>query len=66
MYIPYQFLIAMENERLRDAARRQLVADYCDCAACLARADGRALKPRRGLGRLRRAFGRRPAASAIV
>jgi hypothetical protein len=68
MYIPYQFVIAIENDRLRAAGRRQLlVDDCCDCAACLARADERSLKSLRSLGRrLARAFGRRPAVGAVA
>jgi hypothetical protein len=68
MYIPYQFLIAIENDRLRTAERHQLRVAACrDRAARLAREDDRAVKPYRGLGgRVTRAFGRRPAAGAIA
>lgn len=54
MYIPYQFLVVIENDRLRTAARRQPRVP-------------KARKPRPGLGgRVSRAFGRRPAVEAIA
>jgi len=62
MYIPYQFLIAMENDRLRTLERQQLRRMACREAAVSRRTRERG-EPSRGLGRrVTRAFGRRPAA----
>lgn len=68
MYIPYQFLIAIENERLQTAARRQLrVAVRRDNAARLARpADGPGRHPRSLGRRVTRAFGHRTPAKAAA
>ena len=69
MYIPYQFLMAIENDRLRTAARDQQRAAACrDRAARLAReTEFAARQPRHGLGRrVARAFGRRPTAGAVA
>jgi hypothetical protein len=64
MYIPYQFLMAIENDRLRDTARHRVRAQACrERNARIAReAEFEARQPHRGLGRrVARTFGRRPA-----
>jgi hypothetical protein len=69
MYIPYQFLIAIENDRLRTLERHQFRQAVCrERAARLAReADAEARRSRHGLGRrVGRAFGRRASAGAVA
>ena len=62
MYIPYQFLLAIENDRLRTAVRCQVRAE-----AAAARRTPRGRRLRHGLGgRVTRTFGRRPAAGAVA
>jgi hypothetical protein len=65
MFAPYQFLIAMENDRLRTAAGGRPLA-VGERADLLAQETGVVVRPpRRGLGRhVRRAFSHRAAADA--
>jgi hypothetical protein len=63
MYISHQFLIAIEQDRLR-SLERQHARQAARRTAAVSRGNGR---PGRGLGRrVMRAFGRRPAASAAA
>ena len=68
MYIPHQFLIAIENERLQTAARRQSrIAARRDHLARLARAaDGAGRRPRRLGRRVTGVFGHRAPAKAAA
>jgi hypothetical protein len=69
MFAPYQFLIAIENDRLRSGAgRRRLLVPSDESAALLPREAGVvASPPRHGLGRhWTRAFRHRAAGRAAA